>query len=109
MFEDMAMPDVAAGVSFETGNDPRDHCRFSSDRVLPSGFIGIGWNSRPNVNDLAAVVIGELIEWPAVEDLKTHQMKMDRVNVGSEINQIPDLHRIDYGLFRNRHMPTGSV
>jgi hypothetical protein len=42
VFEDVAVPDVAAGVSGEEDDDAGEHGGVGADGVLPSGFARFG-------------------------------------------------------------------
>src|ERR1700733_5702065 len=91
VFENMAVPDVAAGESLERNNDPRDHAWVGADRVFPAGLRRSRRNSRAGEADRPFVLKFESVERPAVEYLKPHQVQMNRVSVFRQIHHPPDL------------------
>src|SRR5580692_2179494 len=62
VLEDVAMPDVTPGKTFEANDDSRDHPRIRSHRVFPSSFVRIGRYRRPRVLQDALVFIEERFE-----------------------------------------------
>jgi hypothetical protein len=47
VFEDVAKPDVAAGVSLAADDDAGDHGGIGADRILPSRFAWVGGMDGP--------------------------------------------------------------
>jgi hypothetical protein len=78
VLEEVAVPDVAAGVALEGNDDSGDLSGFAANGVLPAGF-GRRWYGGGGVAELAFVLIEEDVEAAAVED------------------QLPDLGGVDDG------------
>ena len=109
VFEIVTVPYVTALVAFEMNDDTRDGFRFGAYGIFPSHFVGVGWREGAEVVKFAAACICESLEGAAIEDLEADEMEMDRMNVVSEIHQVPNLSGVEDGLFGYRLMPVGAV
>jgi hypothetical protein len=90
VLEDVAVPNIAARIAFEAGDNPRHHLRVGAHGVFPSGFTRIGRQGGSNVLELALHKIVQSIEGTAVENLKADQVEVDGMNIFSEVDQAPD-------------------
>src|SRR5580698_3749064 len=102
------MPHVTAGESFEGDDDTRDQARVGANCVLPAALRGRRGNRRAGETYGALVLKLEGIEGPAVEYLEPDQVQVDGVRVFRQIDQFPDLSRVQHRLLSHRHVP-GSV
>lgn len=57
----------------------------------------------------AGADIIERFDGAAIQHLETHEMEMNRMNVVSEIHQVPNLSGVDDGFLGNRLMPISGV
>jgi hypothetical protein len=105
MLEDVAMPDVAAGVAVETDDDAGDHAGFGAHCVLPPCFRRIGRDRVARELQLVFADVGEGLKTAAVEDLKFDEMQMDGMRIVGGIDQIPDFDRIKERIFGDGHVP----
>ena len=103
------MPDVAAGESLKVDDDPGNHSRIGPHRVLPAGFVCIRRNGLGGIPQLAVVQIRENIERAAIEDLESHQVEMDGMGILGQIDQAPDLDRVECRILSHRFMPVRAV
>src|SRR5277367_6702754 len=51
VLEDVTVPHIAAGESFEADDDARDHAGIGADRILPAGFTWFGRHCRSLIGD----------------------------------------------------------
>ena len=103
------MPDVASDKTFEADNNSCDHSGIGSHRVFPARLVRVGRHRRTRVLQDASVFIEKGFETAPVENLESHQMKMDRVGVVRQVNQVPDFHRVQGRILRNRHIPMSAI
>src|SRR4051812_29571616 len=101
----MAVPHVAPHISFEPHDNAGHHAGVRSHRVFPAGFSSTGWNRVCRVAQPFRVEIAEQVEWPAIQYLKTHQMEMDWMGIVRQIDQTPDLNRVENRLLGHWIMP----
>ena len=94
MFQNVAMPDIAAGVALEPYNDSRDHSRMRLHGVFPTGFVRRWRHSCADVLDSSSLVVVLRLKGPAVEDLKSDQVEVNRMRVIRKVQQVPDLDGI---------------
>jgi hypothetical protein len=52
--------------------------------------------------------VGEEFDAASIEYLESNEMKMDGVGVVRQVNQIPDFHRVQDWIFRDRHIPMSA-
>src|SRR5580658_2150332 len=77
VFQNVAVPDVASGVSFERSDDARNHSRIGAHRILPSRFASLGGRDAAGISKHVLVLISEGVKTAAVQDLETHQVQMN--------------------------------
>src|SRR5271166_5103146 len=77
VLEDVAMPHIPSCVSIKANDDARDHARLSANCIFPSHFIRIRRDGRSSELEFAPAQVVHDIEIAPVENLETHQMKMD--------------------------------
>src|SRR5271166_2529107 len=109
MLQDVAVPDVAAGVSLKWNDDAGDHGGVGADGVLPAGLLGGGRLGETEEVEYALGLIFEGVKGAAVEDLEAHQVQVDGVRVVGEVDKLPYLDGVQDGLFSNRRVPRGVV
>src|SRR5581483_1391081 len=109
MFENVAMPHVAAGESFKAHDDARNHAGIGAHGILPTCLVRLGRNSGASESEDVLVLIGKSIEAPAIENLKSNEMEMNGMGVVGQVHQIPYLHRIEGGIFSDGRRPSGVV
>ena len=76
VFEDVAVPKVAAWIALERDHDARDRSRRTLHHVFPAQFMRIRRSSAFGVAQWKRVA-GQLVvhgEAAPIEDLKTHEM-----------------------------------
>src|SRR5580700_10527355 len=105
----MTVPNVATWIAFKTRYDPRHHSWVRLHGVLPTGFVQRGRHERTNVLDSSTLVVVLWFERPAVEDLKSNQVEVNRMGIVREVQQVPDLHGIKSRGFRDRPAPMSIV
>jgi hypothetical protein len=94
MFQNVAVPNVPASVALEPRNDPRHHTRMRLHGVFPTGFVQRWRHSCAHVLDSASLVVVLRLKGPAVEDLKSDQVEVNRMRVIRKVQQVPDLDGI---------------
>ena len=109
VFEDMAVPDVAAGVSVEGDDDACDHGGVGAYRIFPSHFFGRGGLGGSEEVQRALGLIFKGVERAAVEDLEADQMQVDGVGVVGEVDELPYLRGVEDGLLGDGGVPWGVV
>ena len=97
VFEDVAVPDIAAGESLKPHDDARHHSRIGAHGVFPSGFARLRRHCGADVAHLALRRINLRFEGPAVEYLESNQMKMDGMRVVGKVEEVPDLDGVEVG------------
>ena len=60
-------------------------------RILPSSSLGSGGMAWPVKRSLSCGHVIEVIEAPPIENLKAHQVQMNRMRVVGQIDELPDL------------------
>src|SRR5271163_4746428 len=96
VIEVMAMPNVAVWIAFELCDDSRDHRGVGAHGILPSDLVRLRRDRWPRVPERLARCVGKLVELSAVKDLKAYRMKMNRMGVVGEVNQVPDFGRAQH-------------
>ena len=109
MFEQMAVPDVSAGITLETDDDPSDGFGIGLHCVFPSALAGRGQGWRSAIVELAGQQVFIGIEALAVEDLEADQMEMDGMNVAGGVGEAPYLYRIELGALGDGLVPASGV
>src|SRR5579862_1062723 len=109
MFNNVTVPDVSAGVSLESNDDARDHRWLRADRIFPSRLARIGRHGQAQAGKLFRPHISRRVESLSIENQKTHHMQMDGMGIVGEVDQIPDLDRIERGIFGYRRIPMRVV
>lgn len=89
------MPDIPACKSFEFYDDSGNHPWMCPHGVFPATFVRIWGNGGGSVDEFVFVQVGEEIERAPIQDLKSHQMEMNWMGVVREIDEVPDLDRIE--------------
>jgi hypothetical protein len=71
------MPNVAARKTFKGNDDARDHAGIGAHGIFPSGFGGLGRNSRSGEMKLLMCEKRKRLEATAIENLEFNEMEMD--------------------------------
>lgn len=109
VLEDVAVPEVFAGVALERNDDARDCVGWALHNVFPTEFVRCGWKEIASGDELFVreiVVDGEAL---AVEDLEAHHVQMDRVDVFGEVDEGPDFGRVELDDFGHGFDPVLAV
>ncbi len=103
------MPNVAACVTLELYNNARQHVRMCADGVFPALLVRLGSFALAGETEPAIAIEPELIELLAVENLKLHQMQVDRMRILGGVEQFPDFDSAKSGIFGYRVVPVKPV
>ena len=98
MFEDVAVPYVAAGAACEGHDNPRDHTRIGANSVLPAGFIWFGTVPGPEVQLALGLVTTRARSFAGL-DLEAHQVQMNGMGIVGGIDEGPDFRRSQHRFF----------
>jgi hypothetical protein len=90
VFEEMAVPGVAACVSVKADDDAGDGTGEGADGVFPAHFagLGVGYGAGPEEFFVHAVFVD--VEIAAIEHLEADHVEMDGVGVVGEVDEAPD-------------------
>src|ERR1035441_5272492 len=105
MFEDMAVPDVlmTAGPGtdgtahrcrrqvrqIELRNNRGNFSRIHAHSFFPTCFVRIGWDCGPAILPIYALNARCSGERLSLDELNVYQMEVDRMGVGSEVEDLP--------------------
>src|SRR5215471_6095290 len=109
MFEKVAVPDIAARIAFELGDNASDHSRMGLDCIFPSRLVGCWRNRHSDIFYGSVPVVVLRFKRAPVQHLKANTVEVDWVRIIGKIHQPPDLHRIQSRTFGHRHVPMGVV
>src|SRR5437660_505033 len=70
VFQNVAVPNVAADVSLESDDNPSHHAGICPRGIFPPGLTRGGWNRISCVAHALAVTVSESVERLPVQDLK---------------------------------------
>ena len=89
---EMAVPEIASGISLKRNVDPRDHIGRTLHHILPAPLIRIGRKRRAGKAKRSFLhEVKVTIEGPAIHHLEAHMMEMNGVRIVGKIHQGPDL------------------
>jgi hypothetical protein len=92
VLQNMAVPNVTTRIACKWDDDSRDHSWISSDRVLPAGLSRLRRYGTTSVADNLLTLICKRLKSAPIKNLKTHQVKMNRMCIVGDIQEVPDLH-----------------
>jgi hypothetical protein len=77
MFQDVAVPDVAAGEALKGDKNACNHARVGADGVFPPALEGLGRLPGPGEAQRSLGLEVDAIEAAAIENLKADEVQMN--------------------------------